>query len=60
MTLHKANGQTEDLIKYRDYQMNWFQLQPGQNLIAIECADPDQRGNMDVTLMYTPLYLEVE
>lgn len=60
MTLHKADGQTENLIKYRDYQMNWFQLRPGQNLIAIECADPDQRSNMDVTLMYTPLYLEVE
>lgn len=60
MTLWTAGGEKTDLIKYRDYQTSWIQLQPGANLIAVDCADLDQRANMDVTLYYTPLYLEVE
>lgn len=60
ITLWASDGTKSDLIKYRDYQTTWIQLQPGENLIAIDCADLDQRGNMDVTLYYTPLYLEVE
>ncbi len=60
MTLWTEGGESVDLIKYRDYQTSWIQLMPGENLIAIDCADPDQRANMDVTLYYTPLYLEVE
>lgn len=60
ITLWTSDGTKEDLIKYRDYQTSWIQLQPGTNLIAVDCADLDQRASMDVTLYYTPLYLEVE
>lgn len=60
VTLWSPDGTQTDLIKYRDYQTSWIQLQPGANLIAVDCADLDQRANMDVTLYYTPLYLEVE
>ena len=31
-----------------------------QDLLALDCPDPDQRANMTVTALYTPLYLEVE
>ena len=60
ITLYSAEDKTVNLIKYRDYQTSWIQIQPGSNLIALDCADLDQRPNMDVTLYYTPLYLEVE
>lgn len=61
ITLWGTDGTKTNLIKYRDYQSSFSaQLQPGDNLIAVECADLDQRANMDVTLYYTPLYLEVE
>lgn len=61
MTLWTASGEKVDLIKYRDYRSSFeMQLQPGENRIALECSDLDQRANMDVTLYYTPLYLEVE
>lgn len=60
MTLYKANGEAENLIKYRDYRTNWIQLVPGTNLLALDCDDLDQRANMDVTIYFTPLYLEVE
>lgn len=60
MTLWTSGGDRVDLIKYRDYRTTWIQLQPGENRIALECADLDQRANMDVTLYYTTLYLEVE
>lgn len=60
MTLRGADGRTENLIKYRDFQTSWIQLQPGENLIALDCDDLDQRANMDVSVYFTPLYLEVE
>lgn len=61
ITLWAEDGTKTDLIKYRDYRSSFdTQLQPGANLIAIDCADLDQRASMDVTLYYTPLYLEVE
>ena len=61
MTLWTEDGTKTDLIKYRDYRSSFdTQLQPGANLIAVDCADLDQRASMDVTLYYTPLYLEVE
>lgn len=61
MTLWSEDGQKINLIKYRDVQTSFdTQLQPGDNLIALDCADLDQRPAMDVTLYYTPLYLEVE
>lgn len=60
MRLRTADGAEVNLIKYRDYQTTWIQLQPGNNLIALDCDDLDERANMDVTLYYTPLYLEVE
>lgn len=60
MTLFKENGEAENLIKYRDYRTSWIQLVPGTNLLALDCDDLDQRANMDVTIYFTPLYLEVE
>lgn len=61
ITLWTENGQKVNLMKYRDVRSSFdTQLQPGENHIALECADPDQRPAMDVTLYYTPLYLEVE
>lgn len=61
MTLWSADGQKVNLIKYRDVQSSFdTRLQPGDNNMALDCADLDQRANMEVTLYYTPLYLEVE
>ncbi len=61
MTLWSEDGQKVNLIKYRDVQMSFdTKLQPGENHLALDCADLDQRANMDVTVYYTPLYLEVE
>lgn len=61
MTLWTEDGEKTDLIKFRDYRSSFnTQLQPGENLLAVDCADLDQRASMDVTLYYTPLYLEVE
>lgn len=61
MTLWSEDGQKVNLIKYRDVRTSFgTQLQPGDNHIALDCADLDQRASMDVTLYYTPLYLEVE
>lgn len=60
MILWTADGEKQDLIKYRDVRTAWIQLQPGENRISISCDDLDQRSNMDVKLYYTPLYLEVE
>lgn len=53
-------AEPENLIKYRDYRTSWIQLLPGTNRIALDCDDLDQRASMDVTLYFTPLYLEVE
>lgn len=60
LILWTAGGEKVDLIKFRDFQTSWIQLQPGENRLALECADLDQRAGMDVTVYYTPLYLEVE
>ncbi len=60
MTLRTADGAEVNIIKDRDFRTSWIQLQPGVNRIAVSCADPEQRVNMDVTLSFTPLYLEVE
>lgn len=60
ITLRRADGSTENLIKYRDYQNAWIQLEPGGNLLALDCDDLSQRNNMDVVVQFTPLFLEVE
>ena len=61
MTLWSEDGQKVNLIKYRNVETSFdTQLQPGDNQIALDCANLDQRAAMDVTLYYTPLYLEVE
>lgn len=61
ITLWTSAGDRQDLIKARDYRSSFdMRLQPGLNRIALECADLDQRANMDVMLYYTPLYLEVQ
>lgn len=53
-------GQRQNLIKYRDWRTSWIQLAPGDNQLALECDDLDQRNNMEVAVSFTPLYLEVE
>lgn len=60
ITLEKSTGEIVNLIKYRNVEMSWLQLAPGNNLWAIECEDIDQRVYMDVTISFTPLFLEVE
>jgi len=61
MKLWGADGAEENVIKYRDFRSSFgTQLIPGSNRLALDCDDLDQRGNMDVTIYYTPLYLEVE
>lgn len=60
ITLYTADGEKENLIKYRDYRTTWIQLVPGKNLLALECDDLDHRANMEATVYFTPLYLEVE
>lgn len=61
MTLWTADGVQVNLIKYRDYKSSFeTQLQPGENTLSIDCEDLDQRSSMDVTVYYTPQYLEVE
>ena len=60
ITLYTADGKTENIIKNRDYRTTWIQLEPGGNILAIDCDDLDQRGNMEITVSFTPLYLEVQ
>ena len=60
MNLYTAEGEKVNLIKYRDYETSWVQLQPGRNLLALDCDDLEQRAAMAVTVFFTPLYLEVE
>lgn len=60
ITLYKEDGTQQNLIKYRDYRTSWIQLEPGVNRLAIDCDDLDQRDSMEVTVYFTPLYLEVE
>lgn len=60
ITLRTAEGTEENLIKYRDFRTSWIQLEPGGNLLALDCDDLDQRNNMDVVVQFTPLFLEVE
>lgn len=60
LTLITQEGTRKNLIKYRDYRNSWIQLEPGANRLALDCDDLDQRANMEATVYYTPLYLEVE
>lgn len=60
ITLYRADGTTQNLMKRRDVRTSWFQLSPGVNHIAVGCTDSAQRANMSVTLEYATLYLEVE
>ena len=60
MTLWTQDGGRENLIKYRDVRTSWLQLEPGRNLLALDCDDLDQRGSMTVTVYFTKRSLEVE
>lgn len=60
MILTTTQGVREDALRYWDFSTSWIQLAPGRNLLTLDCPDPDQRANMTVTVLYTPLYLEVE
>ena len=60
MTLWTRDGGRENLIKYRDVRTSWIQLEPGRNLLALDCDDLEQRDSMAVTVYFTRLYLEVE
>lgn len=60
MTLYTEDGQARNIIKNRDFRTTWIQLEPGGNILAIDCDDLSQRGNMEITVSFTPLYLEVQ
>lgn len=60
MTMWGEDGTAQNVMKYRDYQTTWIQVHPGSNVISVDCADIDQRPNMEISVYYTPLYLEVE
>lgn len=60
ITLWNEDGTRENMMKCRDFQTTWIQVHPGTNVIAVDCADLDQRPNMEISVYYTPLYLEVE
>jgi len=62
ITLFTQGGERENLMKSRDFRTSWdlMMIRPGRNILALDCEDLDQRGSMDVTIFYTPLYLEVE
>lgn len=60
MKLTTPEGKKENIIKHWDYSTSWIQLQPGRNLLALDCDDLEQRVAMAVTVFFTPLYLEVE
>lgn len=61
LTMWAESGEKIDVMKDRNYMSSFgMQLQPGENMIAVECEDESQRNNMDVTLYFTPLYLEIE
>lgn len=60
MTLHTTGGAAQNLIKHRDYRTSWIQLAPGENLLALDCDELEQRANMAATVYFTPLFLEVE
>lgn len=60
ITLYTEDGQKQNIIKHRDYRTTWIQLEPGGNILAVDCDDLSQRGNMEVTVTFTPLYLEVQ
>jgi len=45
-----ADDAAVNTIRDRDYRTSRIQLQPGVNRIAVRCAGPEQRVNMDVTL----------
>ena len=60
MTVRHSDETTENYIKYRSIDTVWLQLAPGTNVWALECSDLDERANMSVQILFTPLYLEVE
>ena len=60
ITLYNEENEEIDLIKERDFQSSFnTQLQPGKNIISVECENQLELSNMDLTLYYSPLYLEV-
>lgn len=61
MTVWAEDGTKTDVIKNRNYLSSFgTQILPGENVITVDCAGEEQRANMEVTIYYTPLYLEVE
>lgn len=60
ITLTNVYGEEENMIRYRNYQMSWWTLQPGANVVALECLDASQIKYMDIEIRYSPLYMEVE
>lgn len=60
MTMTDVNGAVSNIIQYRDYEMSWIQLEPGENIIVLSCDDESQIAYMTATVYFTPLYMEVE
>ena len=60
MTLRRSDQTEENVIKNRHVETSWLQLSPGSNVWALDCDDLQQRANMNVQVIFSPLYLEVE
>ena len=60
MVLRNSAGKVTNVIRHRNVKTTWLQLQPGSNVWSIDCDDLTQREAMEVTVSFTPLYLEVE
>lgn len=58
--LYTPEGEQKNILKYWDINTDWIQLNPGRNMLALGCKDLEQRAAMSVTVLYTPLYLEVQ
>lgn len=60
MVRRTDDGKETDVIRNRNVNTVWLQLNPGENTWAIECDNLAQRDAMDVLVSFTPLYMEVE
>lgn len=54
------DGTVSNFIKNREFDMSWIQILPGENVLALDCDDLEQRVNMTATAYFTPLYMEVQ
>lgn len=60
MKLIDFSGAETNLLKKRTYGTTWIQLQPGSNIIALDCDNADELAEMSLEIQFTPLFMEVE